>query len=358
MSQSDDKTIAFRPRRGDSPEPPDEPVYEVDDVAVGPDGSVSPRPAADGELAAPSERARARRRTRPSSDAGEPTPLRQHPSRRPSSAAATGDLRRARDAARSQAAGRSARSASASRERRLGAAGSGASEQGRGRPEDAAPKGRRRPKDKERGRRGKAKKGTPFAGVGAAVATAGGAVASAARSVAQRLSSAVTSAGGAKNAPSSKRVSRDKRGASGDNEQAEAKRRLPRPSRRVAIVLAVVALAAVSLYGPARDLYMARRNNQILRDVLTEISTENSALGQRARELLTDQGIEDEARLHGYVKQGEEAATVTGLPGEQEGQAIPIPDNVRAEVLAREDPWYVQALDRLFFYQKGDQNHE
>lgn len=353
MSQRDDKTIAFRPRGGGSSEPPDEPVYEVDDVAVGPDGSVSPRPVADGELAAPSDRARTRRRARPVSDAGEPTPLRQHPSRRPSSAAATGDLHRARDVARAQAAGHGSRNAAAARRgRRLKPADGDDTGQGRSRSEDAAPTGRRRPKSKGRSGRRKAK-GAAAAG---AAATVGGSAASAVRSAAQRISAAVASVGGAQN-DSSRRSSRDG-GASTASEQAKAKRRLPRPSRRALIALAVVVVAVVALYGPARDLYMARRNNQILHDVLTEISTENTALGQRARELLTDQGIEDEARLHGYVKQGEEAATVAGLPGEQEGEAIPIPDDVRAEVLAREDPWYIQTLDRLFFYQKGDQNHE
>ena len=96
MSQRDDKTIAFRPRarRDASPEAVDEPVYEVDDVAVGPDGSVSPRPSG-GELASPSTRARSHRRARATSDAGDPTPLRPHPARTASSAASTGDLHRA-----------------------------------------------------------------------------------------------------------------------------------------------------------------------------------------------------------------------------------------------------------------------
>ena len=130
------------------------------------------------------------------------------------------------------------------------------------------------------------------------------------------------------------------------------------PSRRALAVLAVVVVAVVALYGPVRDLYMAKRNNQIIQDVLAEINAENEAVEKRARDLTTEQGIEDEARLHGYVKEGEEAATVSGLPGGQGGEAVPIPEDVRAAVLAREDPWYIQALDRLFFYQKGDQNHE
>ena len=123
-------------------------------------------------------------------------------------------------------------------------------------------------------------------------------------------------------------------------------------------MLAVVVVAVVALYGPVRDFYMAKRNNQIIQDVLAEINAENEAVEKRARDLTTEQGIEDEARLHGYVKEGEEAATVSGLPGGQGGEAVPIPEDVRAAVLAREDPWYIQALDRLFFYQKGDQNHE
>lgn len=155
--------------------------------------------------------------------------------------------------------------------------------------------------------------------------------------------------------------SRARRGRTSPQEGADGqpgKGRLPRPSRRALAVLAVVVVAVVALYGPVRDLYMAKRNNQIIQDVLAEINAENEAVEKRARDLTTEQGIEDEARLHGYVKEGEEAATVSGLPGGQGGEAVPIPEDVRAAVLAREDPWYIQALDRLFFYQKGDQNHE
>ncbi|WP_251159150.1 septum formation initiator family protein [Caniella muris] len=345
MSQRDDKTIAFRPRvrREASTEAVDEPVYEVDDVAVGPDGSVSPRPSG-GELASPSTRARSHRRARATSDAGEPTPLRPHPARTAPSAASTGDLHRARDVARAQAAdGRGDRS------RRRGGAGAGQRARGAA---DAKAKTAKAADAKT----AKAA-GTPKASKGvSAAAKAGAAVAGGARSAAQRLTSAVTSARRGGDSPS-----RARRGRTSPQDGAEGqsvKRRLPRPSRRALAVLAVAVVAVVALYGPVRDLYMAKRNNQILQDVLTEINAENEAVEKRARDLTTEQGIEDEARLHGYVKEGEEAATVSGLPGEQGGEAVPIPDDVRAAVLAREDPWYIQALDRLFFYQKGDQNHE
>lgn len=343
MSQRDDKTIAFRPRarRDASAEVADEPVYEVDDVAVGPDGSVSPRPSG-GELASPSTRARSHRRAHATSDAGEPTPLRPHPARTVPSAATTGDLHRARDAARAQAAD----ARGADRPRRRGHAGAEAAFGRRGdRPEDG-------PRSRGAGdaRAPKVPKGA------SAAARAGAAVAGGARSVAQRLTAAVTSAPRDADAPSRARRGRP---ASGDGPADQpVRRRFPRPSRRALAVLAVAVVAVVALYGPVRDLYMAKRNNQILQDVLAEINAENAAVEKRARDLTTEQGIEDEARLHGYVRQGEEAATVSGLPGEQEGEAVPIPDDVRASVLAREDPWYIQALDRLFLYQKGDQNHE
>ena len=343
MSQRDDKTIAFRPRarRDASAEVADEPVYEVDDVAVGPDGSVSPRPSG-GELASPSTRARSHRRAHATSDAGEPTPLRPHPARTAPSAATTGDLHRARDAARAQAAD----ARGADRPRRRGHAGAEAAFGRRGdRPEDG-------PRSRGAGdaRAPKVPKGA------SAAAKAGAAVAGGARSVAQRLTAAVTSAPRDADAPSRARRGRP---ASGDGPADQpVRRRFPRPSRRALAVLAVAVVAVVALYGPVRDLYMAKRNNQILQDVLAEINAENAAVEKRARDLTTEQGIEDEARLHGYVRQGEEAATVSGLPGEQEGEAVPIPDDVRASVLAREDPWYIQALDRLFLYQKGDQNHE
>lgn len=347
MSQRDDKTIAFRPRarRDASPEVADEPVYEVDDVAVGPDGSVSPRPSG-GELASPSTRARSHRRAHVASDAGEPTPLRPHPARTAPSAASTGDLHRARDAARSRAAD----ARGADRSRRRGPA--GAEPAGSRRGDRPAP-GTRSPGAADTG----SAKGSRESKGASAAARAGAAVFGGARSAAQRLTAAVTSAPRGSDDPDRSRRGRtaSQDGADG---QPGGRRRFPRPSRRALAVLAVAVVAVAALYGPVRDLYMAKRNNQILQDVLAEIDAENAAVEKRARDLTTEQGIEDEARLHGYVRQGEEAATVSGLPGDQEGEAVPIPDDVRASVLAREDPWYIQALDRLFLYQKGDQNHE
>lgn len=83
--------------------------------------------------------------------------------------------------------------------------------------------------------------------------------------------------------------------------------------RILVTVLAVVLVAVVGLYGPARDYYVACRTGEVLQQKYDDISSQNSALTADVQRLQTKEGIEDEARKRGYVSQGETAVTVEGL---------------------------------------------
>lgn len=123
------------------------------------------------------------------------------------------------------------------------------------------------------------------------------------------------------------------------------------------VAIAAVLVAALFLYAPVRDLYWAHRDNEVLTAQAAALDESNAEALARAKSLSTEEGIKDEARLHGYVEKGEEAATVEGLPGqEDESEAAPVPTDVANEVLQQEDPWYVKALDTVFGYDKTARN--
>ena len=164
-----------------------------------------------------------------------------------------------------------------------------------------------------------------------------------------------TSAVGSKLGDDFKGVRTSRRGRPKGDEGGEAPKapwhvRLRVPLAILGLCLVVMAI----LYPPACDYYRARRDGEIYQAQLDAFNALNEEEKARIHALNTEQGIEDEARIHGYVRQGEQAVTVSGLPEEgSAGQAAPIPDDIKADVLARQDPWYVQALDVLFGYKKG-----
>lgn len=175
------------------------------------------------------------------------------------------------------------------------------------------------------------------------------------RSAASARTGRATSAVGAKLGDDFKGVRTSRWGRSKGDEGSEAPKAPWQVRLRVPLAIMGICLVALAiLYPPACDYYRARRNGEVYQAQLDAFNGLNEEEKARIRSLNTEQGIEDEARLHGYVRQGEQAVTVSGLPEEQDaGQAAPIPDDIKAEVLARTDPWYVQALDVLFGYKKG-----
>lgn len=175
------------------------------------------------------------------------------------------------------------------------------------------------------------------------------------RPTSRKRGGGTTSAVGAKLGDDFKGVRTSRRGRSRGEEGSEGPEVPWQVRLRVPLVILAVCLVALAiLYPPACDYYRAARDGEIYQAQLDAFNNLNEEEKERIRSLNTEQGIEDEARLHGYVRKGEQAVTVSGLPEEQDaGQAAPIPDDIKADVLARTDPWYVQALDVLFGYKKG-----
>ncbi len=87
--------------------------------------------------------------------------------------------------------------------------------------------------------------------------------------------------------------------------------------RRHLFYLGVVLLVLAGIYGPVRDLYVARRTVMILEEQTAIRKEYNEALGDEVGGLMSQEGIEDAARKDlGMVMPGEQTITVEGLDDE------------------------------------------
>ncbi|MGN0286294.1 MAG: hypothetical protein ACI4B6_01340 [Atopobiaceae bacterium] len=119
------------------------------------------------------------------------------------------------------------------------------------------------------------------------------------------------------------------------------------PKGMVAVVAVVVAL--VMVYGPARDYYVAWRRQSALQATYDAVSSDNEALQGDVDRLQSREGIEDEARRHGYGYSGESTIDVEGLPDDSANQGSnPIDGEVQAQ--ETDQPWYIRLGDIVFGY--------
>lgn len=81
---------------------------------------------------------------------------------------------------------------------------------------------------------------------------------------------------------------------------------------RFAFYALVVAVVAVGVYFPVRDLYIAHRTNGILQEQLAIREKYNSSLEKEVNKYLSQEGIEEAAREQGMVMPGETPITVQG----------------------------------------------
>lgn len=126
------------------------------------------------------------------------------------------------------------------------------------------------------------------------------------------------------------------------------------PGRKVLVAVVCVLVVVAMLYAPIRDSYKAHRDHEVYEAQLAAINANNAEVKASIDKLQTEEGIEDEARRHGYVKEGETPAEVPGLDdGETDGEAKAAPTLSAEDVDTGPDPWYVSVLDVLFGYQKG-----
>lgn len=120
----------------------------------------------------------------------------------------------------------------------------------------------------------------------------------------------------------------------------------------------VVALALVSLYFPVRDLYVAKRSNDILAKQVEIREQYNDELQKSVDKLLSEEGIKDAASEDlGLVMPGETRIDVLGLDDDSDSSSAEKKSSnakkasevaKEIEEVGKDAPWYIQTLDMLF----------
>lgn len=119
----------------------------------------------------------------------------------------------------------------------------------------------------------------------------------------------------------------------------------------------VVVLVLVSLYFPVRDLYVAKRSNDILAKQVEIRQQYNDELQKSVDKLLSEEGIKDAATEDlGLVMPGETKIDVLGLDNDSGSSSSKKSSNAKKasevakeiEEVGKDAPWYIQALDILF----------
>ena len=118
----------------------------------------------------------------------------------------------------------------------------------------------------------------------------------------------------------------------------------------------VVALALVSLYFPVRDLYVAKRSNDILVKQVEIRQQYDDELKKDTDKWLSEEGVKDSARDLGMAMPGEKRIEVLGLDDDSGSSSSKKSSNAKKasevakeiEEVGKDAPWYIQALDMLF----------
>lgn len=118
----------------------------------------------------------------------------------------------------------------------------------------------------------------------------------------------------------------------------------------------VVALALVSLYFPVRDLYVAKRSNDILAKQVEIREQYKDEMKKDADKWFSEEGIKDRARELGMAMPGEKRIEVLGLDDDSDSSSSKKSSNAKKasevakeiEEVGKDAPWYIQTLDMLF----------
>lgn len=119
----------------------------------------------------------------------------------------------------------------------------------------------------------------------------------------------------------------------------------------------VVVLVLVSLYFPVRDLYVAKRSNDILAKQVEIRQQYNDELQKSVDKLLSEEGIKDAATEDlGLVMPGETKIDVLGLDDDSDSSSSKKSSNAKKasevakeiEEVGKDAPWYIHTLDMLF----------
>lgn len=121
-----------------------------------------------------------------------------------------------------------------------------------------------------------------------------------------------------------------------------------RTHTRKLVVIAAILAALVSLYFPVRDYYVAWRRQSDLQAQYEQVQSNNEGLQSDVDRLQSREGIEDEARRHGYGYEGENTLSVEGIDEDDGNQGVnPIDGQETAQA---EVPWYIHVTDFIFGY--------
>ena len=118
----------------------------------------------------------------------------------------------------------------------------------------------------------------------------------------------------------------------------------------------VVTLALVSLYFPVRDLYVAKRSNDILAKQVEVREQYRDEMKKDTDKWLSEEGSKDRARELGMVMPGEKRIEVQGLDEDSDSSSSKKSSNAKKasevakeiEEVGKDVPWYIQTLDMLF----------
>lgn len=118
----------------------------------------------------------------------------------------------------------------------------------------------------------------------------------------------------------------------------------------------VVVLVLVSLYFPVRDLYVAKRSNDILAKQVEIRQQYNDEMKKDTDKWFSEEGIKDSARDLGMVMPGEKRIDVQGLDDDSDSSSSKKSSNAKKasevakeiEEVGKDAPWYIQTLDMLF----------
>lgn len=127
--------------------------------------------------------------------------------------------------------------------------------------------------------------------------------------------------------------------------------------QRALFIGIVAALVLVSLYFPVRDLYVAKRSNDILAKQVEIRQQYNDELQKSVDKLLSEEGIKDAASEDlGLVMPGEKRIEVQGLDEDSDSSSSKKSSNAKnasevakeIEEVGKDAPWYIKTLDMLF----------
>lgn len=124
--------------------------------------------------------------------------------------------------------------------------------------------------------------------------------------------------------------------------------------RALSIAFVVIVALVLMLYPPIKALYGASRTNALLSSQLSSVTATNDTLQGEVDNLMTREGIEDEARRRGYVAEGDTPVDMSGVE-DSGGASSDSTVSTDESAPAASDPWYVSALDFIFGYNPADQ---